>query len=366
MAVIELTPFLRGDLVNDAMRSRHWLMGGFPDGGARKPSAYPAWQSQYLRLVTERDLPELGMPSTPQATQRPIRMLAALDGQQWNASELGRSMGIDCQTAARSVDFIEGAFLVRRLPAFHANLRKRLVKSPKIHWRDTGLLHSRLGIRDERSLLSHPVAGPSWESHVVEQAIGLLLARGVRHEAFHFRSSDGYEIDLVLEAGSERWAIEIKLTSNPSPADFARLDRCAEMISATRRVLVSRTPSDAGDRRRLSCGIDRFLQELLKLKGWVRRPGGPISAELPPRSHPDFAIREQFNGDLRASVLASLWFDQGAGERETALAAACGGEVGEVRAAVADLEARSMIARRESSGSTRFEALEPDRSALRS
>jgi predicted AAA+ superfamily ATPase len=156
---------------------------------------------------------------------------------------------------------------VRRLPAFHANLRKRLVKSPKIHWRDTGLLHAMLGIRDERSLLSHPVAGPSWESYVVEQAIGLLLARCVRHEAFHFRSGDGYEIDLVLEAGSERWAIEIKLTSNPSPADFARLDRCAEMISATRRVLVSRTPSDAGDRRRLSCGLDRFLQELSKLKG---------------------------------------------------------------------------------------------------
>ena len=267
MAVIELTPFLRGELVNDAMRSRHWLMGGFPDGGVRRPSAYPAWQSHYLRLVTERDLPELGMPSTPQTTQRLIRMLAALDGQQWNASELGRSMGINYQTAARYVDFIEGAFLVRRLPAFHANLRKRLVKSPKIHWRDTGLLHAMLGIRDERSLLSHPVAGPSWESYVVEQAVGLLLARGVRHEAFHFRSSDRYEIDLVLEAGSERWAIGIKLTSNPSPADFARLDRCAEMISATRRVLVSRTPSDAGDRRRLSCGLDRFLQELSKLKG---------------------------------------------------------------------------------------------------
>jgi uncharacterized protein len=265
MAVIELTPLLRGELLNDAMRSRHWLTGGFPDGGVRRPSAFPDWANHYLRLVTERDLPELGIPCTPQTTQRLIRMLAALDGQQWNASELGRSMGINYQTAARYVDFIEGAFLVRRLPAFHANLRKRLVKSPKIHWRDTGLLHATLGIRNERALLAHPIAGPSWESFVVEQALGLLLARGVAHQASHFRSSDGYELDLVIEAGDERWAIEIKLTTNPAPSDFARLDTCGDLIGATRRILVSRVVKDAGDRSRLSCGLDRLLEELESL-----------------------------------------------------------------------------------------------------
>lgn len=262
MAVVELTPFLHGELGKPAMWQRHWLMGGFPDGGVRKPSAFPDWATNYLRLVTERDLPALGIPCSPQVTQRLLRMLAALNGQAWNASELGRSMGLNYQTVTRYTDFIEGAFLVRRLPAFHANIAKRLVKSPKLHWRDTGLLHATLGIADAAALHSHPAVGASWESFVVEQAIGRLLARGISHQAFHFRSSDGYEIDLVLESGRERWAIEIKLTSDPSPADLARLDACAKLIHATRAILVSRVPRDAGDARRLSCGLPRLLREL--------------------------------------------------------------------------------------------------------
>lgn len=265
MAVLELTPFLHRELATDAMRRRHWLAGGYPDGGVRRPAAFPEWALHYLRLVTERDLPEIGIPCTPQTTQRLLRMLAAINGQQWNASELGRSLGLNYQTVAKYTDFIEGAFLVRRLPAFHGNLRKRLVKSPKLHWRDTGLLHATLGTHDLDALHTHPAAGASWESFVVEQALGTLLAAGAPHQAFHFRSSDGYEIDLVVESGRERWAIEIKLTTDPSPADLARLDACAELISATRRVLVSRVPRSAGDRTRLSCDLPRLLEELGRL-----------------------------------------------------------------------------------------------------
>jgi len=189
-------------------------------------------------------------------------MLAALNGQAWNALELGRSMGLNYQTVTRYTDFIEGAFVVRRLPALHANIAKRLVKSPKLHWRDTGPLHATLGIADAAALHSHAAVGASWESFVVEQAIGRPLARGISHQASHLRSSDGYEIDLVRESGRERWAIEIKLTSDPSPADLARLDACAKLIHATRTMLVSRVPRDAGDSRRLSCGLPRFLKEL--------------------------------------------------------------------------------------------------------
>jgi hypothetical protein len=192
-------------------------------------------------------------------------MLAALNGQQWNASELGRSMGLNYQTVTSYVDFIEGAFLIRRLPAFHANLGKRLVKAPKIHWRDTGLLHAMLGINDDSALRSHPSVGASWESFVVEQALGTLTALGVAHNAFHFRSSDGHELDLVIESGRERWAIEIKLTSDPSPHDLARLEKCATMVSATRMILVSRVTADAGDKRRMSCGLPRFMRELASL-----------------------------------------------------------------------------------------------------
>jgi predicted AAA+ superfamily ATPase len=272
MAVIELTPFLWNELAARPMRSRLWLMGGFPDGGVRRPAAFPQWANSYLRLITERDLPALGIPCTPQVTQKLLRMMAALNGQQWNASELGRSMGVNYQTVTRYVDFIEGAFLLRRLPAFHANLSKRLVKAPKIHWCDTGLLHATLGIDSDDALRHHPAVGASWESFVVEQALGMLAALGVPHSAFHFRTSDGYELDLVLESGRERWAVEIKLTSDPSPHDLARLEKCAAMVSATRAILVSQVAADAGDKHRLSCGIDRFLREIASLAG---SRGGP-------------------------------------------------------------------------------------------
>lgn len=265
MAVIELTPFLWTELTARPMRSRLWLMGGFPDGGVRRPASFPQWANSYLRLITERDLPALGIPCKPQVTQKLLRMMAALNGQQWNASELGRSMGVNYQTVTRYVDFIEGAFLLRRLPAFHANISKRLVKAPKVHWRDTGLLHATLGIDSDDALRHHPAVGASWESFVVEQALGTLAALGVPHCAFHFRTGDGYELDLVIESGRERWAIDIKLTSDPSPHDLARLEKCASMVSATRAILVSQVATDAGDKRRLSCGIERFLGEIASL-----------------------------------------------------------------------------------------------------
>jgi len=265
MAVAELTPFLLPELRAAPMRSRLWLTGGFPDGGVRRPSAFPAWATNYLRLLAERDLPELGIPCSPQVTQRFLRMLAAMNGQQWNASELGRSMGINYQTASGYADFVEGSFLVRRLPAFHANLTKRLVKAPKLHWRDTGLLHALLGIRTGDDLLAHPAVGASWESFVVEQCLGTAVTLAIPHQAFHFRTSDGHELDLVLECGRERWAIEIKLTSDPSPHDLARLEKCATMIGATRSILVSRVAKDAGDAKRLSCGVERLVREVQSL-----------------------------------------------------------------------------------------------------
>ena len=265
MAVAELTPFLLPELRATVMRDRLWLTGGFPDGGVRRPSAFPGWQSNYLRLMAERDLPALGIPCSPQVTHRFLRMLSALNGQQWNASELGRSMGLNYQTVSGYADFVEGAFLLRRLPAYHANLSKRLVKAPKLLWRDTGLLHSLLGIDSPDALRSHPAVGASWEAFVVEQCLGTLSALAVPHQAHHFRTSDGYELDLVLEAGRERWAVEIKLTSDPSPHDLARLEKCAAMVQATRSILVSRVARDAGDSRRLSCGLDRLLREVRSL-----------------------------------------------------------------------------------------------------
>ena len=261
MAVIELTPFLLEEGAAESL-DRLWLTGGFPDGGVLDASRFPRWQHDYLTLLVQRDLPTWGLPARPQTTERLIRMLAAVHGQSWNASQLGQSLGIDYKTVNAYVDFLAGAFLVRRLPAYFANLTKRLVKAPKVYIRDTGLLHATLNVADRESLLSQPWVGASWEGFVIEQIISHLSSRGRTIDAFHFRTSDGWEIDLVLQSGTERIAIEIKLTSSPSSADIARLNRAADLIGASRRYLISRTPTVARSHQTVSCDLTSALEEL--------------------------------------------------------------------------------------------------------
>lgn len=265
LALVELTPLLRGELETQPSRDRHWLTGGFPDGGVLTPRAFPAWQADYLRLLIQRDLPTWGLPARPQTTGRLIRMLAAVHGQIWNASQLGKSLGLSYHTVNSYLDYLEGAFLIRRLQPFHANIKKRLVKRPKIYWRDSGILHSLLNVIDRRSLLSQPWVGASWEGFVIDQILGLLSALGVRYEAYHLRTSDQVEIDLVIEAMGELWAIEVKLTASPTAGHMQRLDRGADLVNASRRFLISQTRHPAGDQHRASLGLDGFLDRLEEL-----------------------------------------------------------------------------------------------------
>jgi uncharacterized protein len=260
LALVELTPLLLPELPVGATRDRLWLRGGFPDGGVLKPSRYPRWQVDFLTLIAQRDLPAWGLPARPQVTARLLRMLAAMHGQVWNASQLGRSIGLNDKTVSSYVEYLEGAFLIRLLRPFHTNIGKRLVRSPKVYWRDTGLLHALLNIPDRRSLLLHPSVGASWEGYCIEQTLGMLAARDRRCDPYWFRTSDGYEIDLVLDFGGERWAVEFKLSSSPSPGDLHRLDKTADMIGATHRYLVSNTRTSAGDGRRHSCDLTAFLR----------------------------------------------------------------------------------------------------------
>ena len=128
LALVELTPFLWTELENDSQRRRLWLTGGYPDGGILRPSRFPGWQLDYLELLAQRDLPNWGLSAAPGLTMRLMRMLAASHGQTWNGAALGRSLGLDAKTVGRYVDFLEGAYLIRRLPPYHANLKKRLVR----------------------------------------------------------------------------------------------------------------------------------------------------------------------------------------------------------------------------------------------
>jgi hypothetical protein len=262
LSLVELTPFLLDELHTKASRGRHWLCGGYPDGGVLNPGRHPLWQLDYLALLSQRDLPSWGLPARPQTTDRFLRMLAALHGQAWNASRVGQSLGLSYQTINSYLDYLVGAFLIRRLQPYLTNIRKRLVKSPKVYWRDSGLLHALLNVADDTALLAQPWVGASWEGYVIEQAIGALSAHGISSQACFFRTSDGHELDLVLDLGKETWAVEIKLTASPGPDDMARLEKTADMIGASRRFLVSQTRQPGGDDRRLSCNLPGFLERL--------------------------------------------------------------------------------------------------------
>jgi predicted AAA+ superfamily ATPase len=239
LALVELSPFLVPEL-HAGQLDDLWLCGGYPEGGVLDREMFGAWQESYLALLIQRDLPDWGLPAKPRTTERLVRMLAALHGQALNASRLGSALALDGKTVVSYCDYLEGAFLIRRLRPYHANIRKRLVKTPKLFWRDTGLLHYLLGVGDIEQLFAQPWVGQSWEGFVVEQTLGTLAAVGLRCEPFFFRTSDGYELDLVLDWGAERWALEVKLTSDPSPEMIARLRKTAAMIGASRSVLVCR------------------------------------------------------------------------------------------------------------------------------
>ncbi|MCC7508463.1 MAG: ATP-binding protein [Planctomycetes bacterium] len=264
ISILELTPLLLPELKTQAQRNRHWLCGGYPDGGVLTPKSFPRWQKNYLASLTQRDLPAWGLPARPQVTERFAYMLAALHGQPWNASKVAQGLGINYQTVNSYLAYLDGAFLIRRLPPYQANIHKRLVKAPKVQWRDTGLLHSILGVASRESLLKQPWVGASWESYVIEQILGTLAATGRTFAAYYFRTSDQFELDLVLEVEAKLWAFEVKLTTAPSTDDMARLNKVADMIDASRRVLVSKTASPAGDDNTLSTNLESLLGQIIK------------------------------------------------------------------------------------------------------
>jgi len=246
LSLVELTPLSFGEL-DPAAHQRLWLCGGYPDGGVLSTSdtrggGFPRWQHDYLALLAQRDLPAWGLPARPAVTQRLFSMLAASHAGSWNASKTGRNLGLSYHTVNRYVERLESAFLVRMLPAYHTSLRKQLARRPKLYWRDSGLLHSLIGISSMEDLLADRAVGASWEGHVIEQVLTALQQADHRFEAWHFRTTAGQELDLVVRVASHLWAIEIKLTTQPSRSHLARLNEAADLIGCDHRFLVTRQP----------------------------------------------------------------------------------------------------------------------------
>jgi len=212
-----------------------WLRGGFPDSFLEEdPEKRSKWRHDLVDTYLQRDIPEMGLRVPSEKLRRVFTMLAHLHGQTSDSSTLARNLEVDSKTISRWVDILAGLFLVRRLQPWFANVKKRLVKSPRLYVRDSGILHELLGIRSRHELLAHPVMGKSWEGFVIENVCSILPSYA---EPYFYRTSAGAEIDLVVSFSSgERWAIEIKYGS--APKLDRHFSRTCEDVGATHKYVV--------------------------------------------------------------------------------------------------------------------------------
>ncbi len=213
IAYLDLTPFIVCETGADQTR-KHWFRGGFPDSflAATDEESF-VWRMDFIRTYLERDIPTLELNISTQTIRRLWLMLAHSTGQILNQSKLAESLGVSSPTVKSYIDILEKTYMARVLHPLFTNLKKRLVKRPKVYLRDTGILHALLEIRDANELFGHPVYGSSWESYALEQTCSMFPD----WRSSFYRTEKGAEIDLVLEKGLRRIAVEFKASSAPKP-----------------------------------------------------------------------------------------------------------------------------------------------------
>lgn len=210
---VELSPFTAEEVPEKALR-RLWLRGGYPKSFlARKDEESAQWRKDYISTFLERDIPALGFRVPASSLRRFWTMLAHYHGQTFNASEIGQSLGLSDDSMRRYLDILCGAFMLRSLPPWHENLKKRQVKAPKIYFRDSGIFHSLIGCRAEKDVMSHPKLGASWEGWVIEEVIRASSAD--TGEAYFWATHNQAELDLLLIKNNRRLGYEIKYTDSP-------------------------------------------------------------------------------------------------------------------------------------------------------
>jgi len=208
---IEMGPFSLQE-VGFSKQLRHWLWGGFPRSFLAKSAAdSAAWRKNYIQIFLERDLPQWGISIPASSLLRFLKMAAHYHGQIWNGAEPARSLGISESTVRRYLDILSGVFMIRQLQPWFANLGKRQIKSPKIYFYDTGLLHSLMGIHSEKDLFAHPKCGASWEGYVIEE----IFRACDFDEAYFWGTHNGAEIDLLLMRRGKMYGVECKYVDAP-------------------------------------------------------------------------------------------------------------------------------------------------------
>jgi hypothetical protein len=249
IGLLELSPFSGAELADRPRAVDRWFWGGYPPVHALRSSrARTTWLDSYVSTFLERDLPALGIRLAPQRLRLLWTMLTHVHGNVLNVSDLARSLTVSHHTVADHLDVLESAFMIRRLPPFHANVQKRLTKAPKLYVRDSGLLHFLAGLREPRELLSWPQRGSSFEGLVIEELWALASERVVRPELFFWRTHAGAEVDLLIRDGRRVVPIEIKLGAAVDRHGIAGLRHCMSDLGLREGFVISsaREPRSIG------------------------------------------------------------------------------------------------------------------------
>jgi len=215
IAYLDLTPFLIPEAESTGDWQTHWLRGGFPDAflAVKNEDSFD-WRRDFIRTFLERDIPSFGFAIPAPVMERLWRLLAHYHGQTVNLSKLAQAADLSVPTLKRYLTLLESTYMVRLLQPMETNLKKRLVKSPKAYLRDPGILHALLDIERYDQLLAHPINGVSWEGYALEN----IIAAMPRHRPSFLRTSNGAELDLVMERGITREVFEFKLSKSPRPS----------------------------------------------------------------------------------------------------------------------------------------------------
>lgn len=269
VGILELTPFIYSELARRKgfRLETLWLRGGYPDAYlARSTSAWQLWQESYIRTFIERDVARHRLTLSAVEIRRLMSMVAHSHAGILNSSEFGRALGYSYHTIQNALDLLEGYFLVRRLQPYYKSLGKRLVKSPKLYIRDSGILHHLLGISTAEELLRSPARGNSFEGFMIEQLITLENLRRPGSGFYYFRTQTGIEIDLIIDRGQERIGCEFKAGVSIQSDDWRHLQTGIEdgvihrgtlIYNGTRAFSVNENISVAPAHRAL--GIDSEL-----------------------------------------------------------------------------------------------------------
>ncbi len=269
LRIFELSPLLLKELGKSIDPDRRWFYGGYTEAGLLRKRQHPSWPTNYLHQLAHQHLPDAGMPINSEATEKLFKEIALRHGEPWNASEVARAIGSDYRTVNRCVEFLGRMTLVRRLPPLPAlDCTKRISKRAVVYWRDTGLLHSLLGIDNLEDIQTSCHCEASWRGFAIEQFLAFLDAECAGYKAWQFQTSDKYSLDLVLEIGGDLWAFQFLYTDTAGQGELLQLHKTTDLVKAKYRVLVTRNKRAIEHEEHAIVNLPWLFEEFRNARVW--------------------------------------------------------------------------------------------------